>query len=143
MVEVKRKLIHDDSSSGRHSPESVYRRESMLELPTFFHPDKLPSLTLAAGGLELNIATNRVHAHGVLIELGPTEFRMLYFFMRNMERVYSRAQLLQQVWEKKVVVEERTVDVHVRHLRAVLEPVGLEGLIQTVRGRGYRFSLEV
>lgn len=141
MDEAKRKSI-PVSLSGNYFAESVYRRERVIELPTLFHQDKAPAETLTAGGLELTLATNRVYAYGVLIELGPTEFRMLHFFMSHMERVYSRAQLLDQVWEKKVVVEERTVDVHVRHLRAVLEPAGLGCLIQTVRGRGYRFSLE-
>ena len=141
MDEAKRKPIHV-SSSGNFLAKPVYRRESVIGLSDVFHRDTAPAETLTAGGLELTIATNRVYAYGVLIELGPTEFRMLCFFMSHMERVYSRAQLLDQVWEKKVVVEERTVDVHVRHLRAVLEPAGLGRLIQTVRGRGYRFSLE-
>lgn len=141
MDEAKRKSRHV-SSSRNYFAEPVYRRERVTELSTLFNQNNAPAETLTAGGLELIIATNRVYAYGVLIELGPTEFRMLHFFMSHMERVYSRAQLLDQVWEKKVVVEQRTIDVHVRHLRAVLEPAGLGCLIQTVRGRGYRFSLE-
>jgi two-component system phosphate regulon response regulator PhoB len=90
--------------------------------------------------LTLNMETNRVYANGVLIELRPTEFRMLHFFMNHKERVYSRTQLLDQVWERKVLVEERTVDVHVQRLRVALRPFGMSGLVQTVRGRGYRFS---
>jgi two-component system, OmpR family, phosphate regulon response regulator PhoB len=98
--------------------------------------------TVRAGGVELSPTTHRVSANGVNIDLGPTEFRLLHFFMTHVERVYSRAQLLDQVWGDHVFVEERTVDVHIRRLRQSLEPSGLEGLVQTVRGSGYRFSME-
>jgi len=91
-------------------------------------------------GLELSPVTHRVNANGINIELGPTEFRLLHFFMTHVERVYSRAQLLDQVWGDHVFVEERTVDVHIRRLRQALEPSGLDTLVQTVRGSGYRFS---
>ena len=96
--------------------------------------------TLAMGGLELSPATHRVSARGVTVDLGPTEFRLLHFFMTHTERVYNRTQLLDQVWGDHVFVEERTVDVHIRRLRQALEPSGLDSLIQTVRGSGYRFS---
>jgi two-component system phosphate regulon response regulator PhoB len=72
--------------------------------------------------------------------LGPTEYRLLQFFMEHPERVYSRGQLLDRVWGGNVYVEERTVDVHIRRLRKALEPSGRDGLVQTVRGSGYRFS---
>jgi two-component system phosphate regulon response regulator PhoB len=98
--------------------------------------------TVKAGGLELSPTTHRVSANGKNIELGPTEFRLLHFFMTHAERVYSRAQLLDQVWGDHVFVEERTVDVHIRRLRQALEPAQLDGLVQTVRGAGYRFSKE-
>jgi two-component system phosphate regulon response regulator PhoB len=98
--------------------------------------------TVRAGGVELSPTTHRVSANGMNIDLGPTEFRLLHFFMTHVERVYSRAQLLDQVWGDHVFVEERTVDVHIRRLRQALEPSGLEGLVQTVRGSGYRFSME-
>lgn len=90
--------------------------------------------------LELSPVTHRVSANGQLIDLGPTEFRLLHFFMTHIERVYSRAQLLDQVWGDHVFVEERTVDVHIRRLRQALEPSGMDNLVQTVRGSGYRFS---
>jgi len=98
--------------------------------------------TVKAGGLELSPVTHRVNANGSNLELGPTEFRLLHFFMTHIERVYSRAQLLDQVWGDHVFVEERTVDVHIRRLRQALEPSKLDNLVQTVRGSGYRFSLE-
>lgn len=91
-------------------------------------------------GLRLDPSTHRVTANGTEITLGPTEFRLLHFFMTHAERVYSRAQLLDQVWGDHVFVEERTVDVHIRRLRAELERTGHDVLVQTVRGTGYRFS---
>ncbi len=97
--------------------------------------------TVSVGGLQLSPSTHRVTANGEHVELGPTEFRLLHFFMTHAERVYSRSQLLDQVWGDHVFVEERTVDVHIRRLRQVLEPSGLDKLVQTVRGSGYRFSL--
>jgi two-component system phosphate regulon response regulator PhoB len=74
------------------------------------------------------------------VDLGPTEFRLLHFLMTHPERVYSRSQLLDHVWGDHVFVEERTVDVHIRRLRAALEADGHDSLIQTVRGAGYRLS---
>lgn len=93
-------------------------------------------------GLCLDPVTHRVTAHGKNLELGPTEFRLLHFFMTHAERVHSRAQLLDQVWGDHVFVEERTVDVHIRRLRSALEVSGHDALIQTVRGTGYRFSTQ-
>ena len=93
-------------------------------------------------GLRLDPVTHRVHGHGEPIDLGPTEFRLLHFFMTHPERVHSRAQLLDQVWGDHVFVEERTVDVHIRRLRSALEPSRHDSLIQTVRGTGYRFSAQ-
>ena len=91
-------------------------------------------------GLRLDPATHRVSAHDQPVELGPTEFRLLHFFMTHPERVHSRSQLLDKVWGDHVFVEERTVDVHIRRLRSLLEASGHDSLIQTVRGSGYRFS---
>ena len=90
-------------------------------------------------GLVLNPATHRVTSGGQTVELGPTEFRLLFFFMTHPERVYTRAQLLDDVWGDHVFIEERTVDVHIRRLRAALEPYGHHERVETVRGTGYRF----
>lgn len=92
------------------------------------------------GDLRIDGAAQRVYAGDTPLGIGPTEYRLLHFFMTHPERVYSRAQLLDHVWGGSVYVEERTVDVHIRRLRKVLEPVGLDGMVQTVRGSGYRFS---
>lgn len=98
---------------------------------------------LYASGLSLDLASHRVSAGENLLEMGPTEYRLLEFFMSHPERVYSRSQLLDRVWGSNVYVEERTVDVHIRRLRKVLEPHGFDALVQTVRGAGYRFSTRV
>jgi two-component system, OmpR family, phosphate regulon response regulator PhoB len=90
-------------------------------------------------GLQLNPSAHRVAGNGVQLNLGPTEFKLLHFFMTHPERVYSRMQLLDHVWGDHVFVEERTVDVHIRRLRQALEPSEHDRLIETVRGSGYRF----
>ena len=95
---------------------------------------------LQAGGLKMDRASHRVTCGELEVVLGPTEYRMLEFFMQNPERVYSRSQLLDRVWGGNVYIEERTIDVHIRRLRKALEEAQLDHLIQTVRGSGYRFS---
>ncbi len=97
---------------------------------------------LEFGSLELDTQSHRVTVDGQRIDLGPTEFRLLHFFMKTPERAYSRGQLLDQVWGDTVYIEERTVDVHIRRLRKALEPSGQDNLVQTVRGVGYRFSMD-
>jgi two-component system phosphate regulon response regulator PhoB len=98
---------------------------------------------VALGGLRIDGAAHRVFAADTPVAIGPTEYRLLHFFMTHPERVYTRAQLLDQVWGGNVYVEERTVDVHIRRLRKTLEPHRLQELVQTVRGSGYRFSTSI
>ncbi len=93
-------------------------------------------------GLVLDPVSRRVAANGVELQLGPTEYRLLQFFLSHQERAYSRAQLLDNVWGSNVYIEERTIDVHIRRLRKALEPTGHDQLIQTVRGMGYRCSVQ-
>jgi len=93
-----------------------------------------------AAGLKLDPVSHRVSGNSKPLTLGPTEFRLLHFLMTHAERVYSRAQLLDQVWGDHVFIEERTVDVHIRRLRKALEASKHDHLIETVRGAGYRFS---
>ena len=95
------------------------------------------------GGLLLEPASQRVTANDSPVDLSPTEFRLLHYFMTHIDRVFSRSQLLDQVWGQQVYVEERTVDVHIRRLRKNLQTYALEYLIQTVHGRGYRFSRQI
>ena len=104
---------------------------------------RAPEITddiVETNGLVVDPATHRVSGNGVTIEVGPTEFRLLHFFMTHRERVHSRTQLLVQVWGDHVFVEDRTIDVHIRRLRQALEPSGYDTYVQTVRGAGYRFS---
>lgn len=92
------------------------------------------------GTLSLDPNTHRVHANGHNVRLGPTEFRLLHFFMVHPERVFSRTQLLDNIWGDHVFIEERTVDVHIRRLRKALSTTGHDKHIETVRGAGYRFA---
>jgi two-component system phosphate regulon response regulator PhoB len=96
--------------------------------------------SVTVGGLRIDGAAHRVFAGDEPLQVGPTEYRLLHFFMTHADRVYTRAQLLDHVWGGNVYVEERTVDVHIRRLRKALEPARLEDMVQTVRGSGYRFS---
>ena len=91
-------------------------------------------------GLSLDPETFRVTVDDHIVEISPTEFRLLHFFITHPERVYTRGQLLDQVWGQNVYVEDRTVDVHIRRLRKTLEPHNYNHYIQTVRSVGYRFS---
>ncbi|MBT8117706.1 MAG: phosphate regulon transcriptional regulator PhoB [Gammaproteobacteria bacterium] len=95
---------------------------------------------LKMGGLELDKTSHRVTATNSPLRLSPMEYQLLLVFMQNPERVYSRAQLIDRLRGRDVDIEERTIDVHIRRLRKVLEPTGHHCLIQTVRGSGYRFS---
>ncbi len=102
-------------------------------------PEALDTL-VSLGGLSVDPATRRVMREDKEVKVGPTEFRLLHFFMTHPERVHSRAQLLDRVWGDHVFIEERTVDVHVKRLREALEPVQCSRMIETVRGSGYRLT---
>ncbi|HEX5336951.1 MAG TPA: phosphate regulon transcriptional regulator PhoB [Gallionella sp.] len=137
------KIMGLESGADDYITKPFSPRELMARIRAVLrrHIPVMPDEAVVAGGLELSPVSHRVTANGAPIELGPTEFRLLHFFMTHAERVYSRTQLLDQVWGTQVFVEERTVDVHIRRLRAALEPSGMDNLIQTVRGSGYRFSV--
>jgi len=141
--EERDKILGLESGADDYITKPFSPRELMARIRAVLrrHIPAMPDEAVAARGLELSPASHRVMANGKAIELGPTEFRLLHFFMTHAERVYSRAQLLDQVWGTQVFVEERTVDVHIRRLRATLEPVEMDNVIQTVRGSGYRFSI--
>jgi two-component system, OmpR family, phosphate regulon response regulator PhoB len=141
--EERDKIVGLESGADDYITKPFSPRELMARIRAVLrrHIPVLPDETVAAGELVLSPSSHRVTAKGKGIELGPTEFRLLHFFMTHAERVYSRTQLLDQVWGTQVFVEERTVDVHIRRLRAALEPVGMDSVIQTVRGSGYRFSI--
>lgn len=97
---------------------------------------------LNAGGISVDKAGHRVLVDGRFVSLAPREYRLLHFLLSNQDRVFSRRQLLIHVWDRDAAVGVRTVDVHIRRLRSMLEPFGYDRYLQTVRGSGYRFSLE-
>lgn len=99
------------------------------------------SAMIVAGDLTLDTEQHRLSIADKQLEVSPTEFRLMQFFMTHPDKVYSRTQLLDQVWGRSVYIEERTVDVHIRRLRKILTEHQRENLVQTVRGFGYRFSL--
>jgi two-component system phosphate regulon response regulator PhoB len=121
-------------------PELIARIKAVLRRCRPIDSDDAQKLQMAE--LVMDTKSHRVSVNGERIELGPTEFRLLHFFMKNPERAYNRSQLLDFVWGDTVYIEERTVDVHIRRLRKALEPSGHDNLVQTVRGVGYRFSAE-
>lgn len=130
----------DDYITKPFSPKELMARiKAVLRRRT---PQLTDDLTEVAG-LALDPSSHRLTGNGQPLNIGPTEFRLLHFFMTHAERVFSRSQLLDQVWGDHVFVEERTVDVHIRRLRKALEPSGHDKHIETVRGSGYRFTNQV
>jgi len=127
----------DDYISKPFSPrEMVARINAVLRRA---RPEEVVD-EVEIGGLCIDNLSHRVTVEGRRLEIAPTEYRLLHFFMTHPDRAFSRSQLLDQVWGDQVYVEERTVDVHVRRLRKALEPTGHDRLLQTVRGVGYRLS---
>lgn len=127
----------DDYIAKPFSPrEMVARVNAVLRR---VKPDEMAD-QIEIGGLRIDNVSHRVSANGKRIDIAPTEYRLLHFFMTHADRAFSRSQLLDQVWGDQVYVEERTVDVHVRRLRKALEVTKHDYMLQTVRGVGYRFS---
>ncbi len=116
--------------------ELISRIKAVLRRSSALSNDK----SIEIGNLSLDPKSQRVTAAGKVIEVGPTEYRLLAFFMSHPERAYTRTQLLDQVWGGNVYIEDRTIDVHIKRLRTLLRPHNCDTLIQTVRGTGYRFS---
>lgn len=119
--------------------ELVSRIKAVLRRSSALKGDK----TIDVHGLSLDPVSQRVSFKSTDLEMGPTEYRLLAFFMTHPERAYTRAQLLDQVWGGNVYIEDRTIDVHIRRLRKILEPFAADRFVQTVRGTGYRFSSRV
>lgn len=119
-------------------PELIARMKAVLRRCQL--PEEDNEQALQVGALRLDTKSHRVTIDDERVELGPTEFRLLHFFMKHPERAYSRGQLLDHVWGDTVYIEERTVDVHIRRLRKALEPTQHDHLVETVRGVGYRFA---
>ena len=130
----------DDYLTKPFSPRELLARVQALLRRTVGHDESEP---VVHGTLALDRASHRVSCADLPVPLGPTEYRLLEYFMLHPDRVYSREQLLDRVWGGNVYVEERTIDVHIRRLRKALERFGGDQYIQTVRGAGYRFSVRV
>ena len=129
----------DDYITKPFSPkELVARIKAVMRRVTPTASDELINFA----GLILDPVAHRVSANDDRVEMGPTEFKLLHFFMAHAERVFSREQLLDNVWGTNVYVEDRTVDVHIRRLRKAISAHGHDSMIQTVRGAGYRFSVK-
>ena len=127
----------DDYITKPFSPRELLARiKAVLRRTTPIGPDT----QIEYNSLRINPSSHRVTVNGKMLGLAPTEYRLLHFFMSHPDRAFDRPQLLDAVWGDDVFVDERTVDVHVRRLRKLLEPTGHQHLIQTVRGVGYRFS---
>ena len=129
--------VDDYLTKPFYPSELIARIEAVLRRT---HAPLPSSQAISFDGLQLDPISHRATANQVLLDLGPTEFRLLKFFMQHHERVYSREALLAYVWERGLYVEERTVDVHILRLRKALMPFGYDHYVQTVRGVGYRFS---
>ena len=129
----------DDYITKPFSPkELVARIKAVMRRVTPTASDELINFA----GLVLDPVAHRVSANDDRVDMGPTEFKLLHFFMAHAERVFSREQLLDNVWGTNVYVEDRTVDVHIRRLRKAISAHGHDSMIQTVRGAGYRFSVK-
>ena len=129
----------DDSITKPFSTrELISRIKAVLRRASSTAADK----AIEVEGLCLDPVSHRISADDEPVDMGPTEYRLLEFFMSHQERAYSRTQLLDQVWGANVYVEDRTIDVHIRRLRKALAPFGYDRFIQTVRGTGYRFSVK-
>jgi two-component system phosphate regulon response regulator PhoB len=128
----------DDYVTKPFSPRELMARIKAVLRRTSPEQDGI----LELGGIRMDSVKHRLSVADNTFELGPTEYKLLHFFMTHPERVYNRSQLLDRVWGGDVYIEERTVDVHIRRLRKVLIEFNVEHLIQTVRGAGYRFSTE-
>ena len=126
----------DDYITKPFSPREL---EARIQAVLRRRAPELSRDAVAIEGLVLNPATRSVEGHGKALRMSPTEFELLHFFMTHTDRVYTRAQILDQVWGDHVFIEDRTVDVHIRRLRDALSPSEHDTLVETVRGAGYRF----
>ncbi len=129
----------DDYLTKPFSPRELIARINAVLRRVAGHGDDAP---ITLGKLTLDPTSHRVKVGEEKLTLGPTEFRLLRYFMQHPDRVFRRDQLLDHVWGRSVYIDDRTVDVHIRRLRKALEPHGVDVMIQTVRGTGYRFSLQ-
>jgi two-component system, OmpR family, phosphate regulon response regulator PhoB len=140
--EDKLKGLETGADDYMTKPFSVRELEARIKAVLRRRAPELTQDVIEYHGLKLDPTSHKVTGHGKVLHMGPTEFRLLHFFLTHLERVYSRTQLLDFVWGDHVFIEERTVDVHIRRLRSALAPSQHDDLIHTIRGSGYRFARE-
>jgi len=140
-AEEQSKILGLDSGADDYVTKPFSAKELLARINAVLRRASIAAFEpLQIGVLQLRPDEHRVYANEQEIDLGPTEFKLLKFFMQNPERVYSREQILDSVWGRNVYIEERTVDVHVQRLRRAVQACGADKYIQTVRGAGYRCS---
>ena len=145
IIMLTARVAEDDKIMGLQSGADDYvtkpfsARELAARIEAILRRTGNQDETLTAEAITMNTVSHRITIKGIEVVLGPTEYRLLKFFMMHPERVFSRSQVLDRIWSG-VYVEERTVDVHIRRLRRVLEEHGCAHYVETVRGAGYRFS---
>ncbi len=140
-IEEEDKVLGLDTGADDYITKPFSVKELKSRIRAVLRRHKTTEQPVMISGLLLDPNSQRVTYNNEILNLSPTEFRLLHYFMLHMDRVFSRGQLLDQVWGDQVYVEERTVDVHIRRLRKILEPYLLADLVQTLHGRGYRFSV--
>ena len=144
-VEEASKISGLDSGADDYIAKPFSPRELVSRVKAILRRTSEESIkeVIFAGALKLDQLNRRVNIGDTLISLGPTEYKLLQFFLTHQDRVYTRDQILDNVWGRNVYLDERTVDVHIRRLRKAISIAGHENYVQTVRGAGYRFSVQL
>ena len=144
-VEEASKIAGLDSGADDYIAKPFSPRELVSRVKAILRRTSEESIkeVIFAGALKLDQLNRRVNIGDTLIFLGPTEYKLLQFFLTHQDRVYTRDQILDNVWGRNVYLDERTVDVHIRRLRKAISIAGHENYVQTVRGAGYRFSIQL
>ena len=144
-VEEASKIAGLDSGADDYIAKPFSPRELVSRVKAILRRTSEESIkeVIFAGALKLDQLNRRVNIGDTLISLGPTEYKLLQFFLTHQDRVYTRDQILDNVWGRNVYLDERTVDVHIRRLRKAISIAGYENYVQTVRGAGYRFSIQL
>ena len=144
-VEEASKISGLDSGADDYIAKPFSPRELVSRVKAILRRTSEESIkkVIFAGALKLDQLNRRVNIGDTLISLGPTEYKLLQFFLTHQDRVYTRDQILDNVWGRNVYLDERTVDVHIRRLRRAISIAGHENYVQTVRGAGYRFSIQL
>ena len=144
-VEEASKIAGLDSGADDYIAKPFSPRELVSRVKAILRRTSEESIkeVIFAGALKLDQLNRRVNIGDTLVSLGPTEYKLLQFFLTHQDRVYTRDQILDNVWGRNVYLDERTVDVHIRRLRKAISIAGHENYVQTVRGAGYRFSIQL